>query len=84
VDKRVCRGRGAASADRVIGVTMVLGPPDVGAILHGAEAYRDPHALEFVGVGLAIVGRGRPATAFGAIGEDLFLDESAMRCRMPS
>jgi hypothetical protein len=55
---------------------MILGPPNAGAILHGVEAYRDPHALEFVGAVLAGVGRGRPAPSFGTIGEDLFSDGS--------
>jgi hypothetical protein len=63
---------------------MILGPPNTGAILHGAEAYRDPRALEFVGAVLAGVGRGRPAPSFGTIGEDLFSDGSAMRCKTPS
>ena len=80
MDKGVRRDRSAASVGRAIGATMVLGPHDAGAILRGAEACRDPHALEFVCEVLAGVGRG----TLGATGKDLFPDGSTMRCRMPS
>jgi hypothetical protein len=40
--------------------------------------------LEFIGVVLAGVGQGNPAVVFGAIGEDLFPDGSAMWRKMPS
>jgi hypothetical protein len=56
MDKGVCRGRGVASASRATFVIMVLGPPDAGAILRGAEACQDPSALEFVGAVLTGVG----------------------------
>jgi hypothetical protein len=84
VDKGVYRDRGATLIDRAIGATMVLGPTDTGANLRRVEACRDPHSLEFVGTVLAGVGRGKPAPAFGTIRKDLFLNESAMWCRVPS
>lgn len=80
VDKGVHRDRGAALVGQATGATMVLGPHDAGAILRGAEACRDPRALEFVCAVLADVGRG----TLGATRKDLFLDGSTMRCRMPS
>jgi hypothetical protein len=40
--------------------------------------------LEFVGVVLAEVRWVKPASAIGAIREDLFSDGSVMRCRTPS
>ena len=52
----VHRDRGAASVGRVIGATTVLGSPAAGTILRGAEAYRDPSALEFLNAVLAGVG----------------------------
>jgi hypothetical protein len=61
---------------------MVLVPPHASTILCRAEAGRDPRTLEFVGVVLVGLRRGEPAPAFGAIGEDLFPDGFAMRCRM--
>jgi hypothetical protein len=84
LDKGVRRNSGAASVDRVIGAITALGPPNIGTILREAKAYRDYHALEFVSVVLAGVGRGSTATAFGATGEDLFSDGSAMWCGTPS
>jgi hypothetical protein len=56
MDKVVYRGRGVASASRATFATMVLGPPDAGAILRGAEACQDPSALEFIDAVLARVG----------------------------
>jgi hypothetical protein len=38
VDKGVHHDRGATLVGRAIGAAMALGPPDAGAILHGAEA----------------------------------------------
>jgi hypothetical protein len=63
---------------------MTLVSPDVGVILRGVEACRSSCALEFIGVVLAGVGQGNPAVVFGAIGEDLFPDGSAMWRKMPS
>jgi hypothetical protein len=63
---------------------MTLGPPDVGTILRGVETCRGSRALEFIDAVLARVRQGNPAAMFGATRKDLFLDGSAMRCRMPS
>jgi hypothetical protein len=37
VDRGVHHDKGATPFSRAIGVAMVLGPPNMGTILHGAE-----------------------------------------------
>jgi hypothetical protein len=84
VDKGVHHDRGVASEGRATYITMTLGPPDVGTILRKMETHRGSRGLKFVGVILASVVRVNHAAAFGATGEDFFLDGSAMRCKLPS
>jgi hypothetical protein len=84
VDKGVRRNKGMASVGEATGITTALGPPDVGAILHGMKTCRNSPALEFVGVILTGAVRGNPTTSFGTTGEDFFPNGSSMRCKIPS
>jgi hypothetical protein len=56
---------------------------DFGAILHGTKTRRGSRALGPIDGILAGAVHVGPAAAFGATRDDLFLDGSAMRCRIP-
>jgi hypothetical protein len=55
VDKGVRRDGSVASVVRATGITMALGPPNVGVILCGMKTRRGSRALEFVDVILSDV-----------------------------
>jgi hypothetical protein len=84
VDRGVHRDRGTTLVSRATCVVMVLGPPDVGAILRGAEVGCGLHTLEFIEVVLTEVGWDEPASAISALRKDLFSDGSVMWCRTSS
>jgi hypothetical protein len=50
VDKGVRRDGGVASVGRTTGITMAMGPPNLGVILCGMKTCRGSRALEFVGL----------------------------------
>ena len=84
VDRGVHRDRGTTLVSRATCVVMVLGPPDVGAILRGAEVGCGLHTLEFIEVVLTEVGWDEPASMVNALGEGLFSEGSMMQCRTHS
>jgi hypothetical protein len=48
VDRGVCHDKGTSSVDRAIGAAMVLGPPNMGAILRRAEVGLGLCTLKFI------------------------------------